>query len=101
LFSVFGGSVFPAYAHWSKSTDMLVVCLLGGIHSFAGPIVGSGIYILISKVISKNTTYWMFFLGLILMILVLYMRDGIVGFTVEKLNRLVNKLKPVPSEQAP
>lgn len=87
LFAVFADSAFPAYAHWAKSTDMLVVCLLGGIHHFAGPIVGSGVYVLLSKVVSKNTTYWMFFFGLIVMALVLYMRDGIVGFAAERLAR--------------
>ena len=92
LFCVFAGSVFPDYAHWVKSTDMLVVCLLGGIYNFAGPIVGSTVYILISKVISKNTTYWMFFLGIIIVFLVLYMRNGMVGFAAEKISRLRNRL---------
>jgi branched-chain amino acid transport system permease protein len=91
LFCIFAGSVFPDYAHWAKSTDMLVVCLLGGIYNFAGPIVGSGVYILISKVISKNTTYWMFFLGLIVVFLVLYMPNGMVGFAAEKISRLRNR----------
>ena len=92
LFCVFAGSVFPDYAHWVKSTDMLVVCLLGGIYNFAGPIVGSAVYILISKIISKNTTYWMFFLGIIIVFLVLYMRNGMVGFAAEKIFRFKNRL---------
>jgi branched-chain amino acid transport system permease protein len=71
---------------------MLVVCLLGGIYNFAGPIVGSGVYILISKIISKNTTYWMFFLGIIIVFLVLYMRNGMVGFAAEKISRFKNRL---------
>ena len=93
LFSVFSGSAFPAYAHWAKSTDMLVICLLGGIHNFAGPIVGSAVYMLIINVLSKNTAYSMFFLGVILMILVLYMRNGIVGFAVERFLRFTNRPK--------
>lgn len=91
LFCVFAGSVFPDYAHWTKSTDMLVICLLGGIYNFAGPIVGSGVYILISKIISKNTVYWMFFLGIIIAFLVLFMHNGMVGFAVEKLSYLRNR----------
>ena len=88
LFSIFSGSVFPDYAHWAKSTDMLVACLLGGIYQFAGPIAGSAVYILISKIIAKNTMYWMFFLGIIVVVLVLYMRNGIVGAIAERLLRL-------------
>lgn len=91
LFCVFAGSVFPDYAHWVKSTDMLVICLLGGIYNFAGPIVGSVVYLLISKIISKNTTYWMFFLGIIVVFLVLFMRNGMVGFVSEKFSQIRNK----------
>lgn len=87
LFCVFAGSVFPDYAHWAKSTDMLVVCLLGGIQHFTGPIVGSVVYILISKIISRNTNFWMFYLGIVVVFLVLYMRNGITGFVVEKYYR--------------
>jgi branched-chain amino acid transport system permease protein len=85
LFCVFSGSVFPDYAHWAKSTDMLVICLLGGFFNFAGPIVGSVVYILLSKMIAKQTMFWMFFLGVIIVFLVLFMRNGIMGFISEKL----------------
>ncbi|HSR13459.1 MAG TPA: branched-chain amino acid ABC transporter permease, partial [Thermodesulfobacteriota bacterium] len=80
LFCVFSGSVFPDYAHWAKSTDMLVICLLGGFYNFAGPAVGSVVYILLSKMIAKQTMFWMFFLGVIIVFLVLFMRNGIMGF---------------------
>jgi branched-chain amino acid transport system permease protein len=70
---------------------MLVICLLGGLYHFAGPIVGSVVYILISKMISKNTTYWMFFLGVIVLFLVLFMRNGMMGFLAEKLSQVRNR----------
>lgn len=91
LYCVFAGSVFPDYAHWAKSTDMLVVCLLGGLNSFAGPIVGSVVYIFLSKIIAQNTTYWMFFLGIIIAFLVLFMRSGIVGFVQEKIALITDR----------
>jgi len=91
LYCIFSGSVFPDYAHWVKSTDMLVICLLGGFYNFAGPIVGSAVYILLSKMISKQTVFWMFFLGVIIVFLVLFMRNGIVGFISEKLTPVFKK----------
>lgn len=91
LLSIFAGSAFPAYAHWTKSTDMLVICLLGGIHNFFGPIVGTVVYTILAKVVSNNTEYWMFYLGIIVMILVLYMPDGIAGFIAEKVVRYRNR----------
>ncbi len=91
LFCIFSGSVFPDYAHWVKSTDMLVICLLGGFYNFAGPIVGSFVYILLSKIISKQTMFWMFFLGVIVVFLVLFMRNGIMGFLAEKLSPVIDR----------
>lgn len=92
LFCVFSGSVFPDYAHWAKSTDMLVICLLGGFYNFAGPIIGSFVYILLSKIISKQTMFWMFFLGVIIVFLVLFMRNGIMGFLTEKLSPVIARM---------
>jgi len=89
LYCLFSGSVFPDYAHWVKGTDMILVCLLGGVYHFVGPIVGSFVYILLTKFIAKQTMYWMFFLGAIVVFLVLFMRNGIVGFTAEKLSQAI------------
>jgi branched-chain amino acid transport system permease protein len=93
LFCVFSGSVFPDYAHWAKSTDMLVICLLGGFYNFAGPIIGSVVYILLSKMIAKQTMFWMFFLGFIIVFLVLFMRNGIMGFLSERFAPALNRGK--------
>jgi len=87
LYSVFSGSAFPDYAHWTKSTDMLVICLLGGIYNFSGPIAGTAIYTILTKTISKHTMQWNLILGIIIVLLVLLMRNGVVGFLSQKLSR--------------
>jgi len=97
LYCIFSGSAFPDYAHWAKSTDMIVTCLLGGINSFAGPIVGSAIYVTLSKIISKYTTYWLFYLGIIILIVVLYLPNGIAGFLKNKISNW-NKTKVTGDE---
>lgn len=89
LFAAFSGSVFPDYAHWIKSTDIIVICLLGGMYNFFGPVIGSVVYIFLSKLISGYTMYWMFFLGVIVVLLVLFMRGGIVGFISQKLSSVM------------
>ena len=91
LFCGFSHSVFPDYAHWVKSTDMLIVCLLGGIYNFGGPIIGSIVYILLSKLISSYTMYWLLFLGIIVVFLMLFMRGGIMGFISEKLSPEIDR----------
>jgi branched-chain amino acid transport system permease protein len=84
LFCGFNKNVFPNYAHWIKSTEMLVVCLLGGIYNFFGPIVGSVVYLLLDKVITGYTQYWPLVLGLIIIVLLLFLRGGIAGFIAER-----------------
>jgi branched-chain amino acid transport system permease protein len=84
LFCCFNKNVFPNYAHWMKSTEMLVVCLLGGVYHFLGPFVGSIIYVLLDKIIPSYTEYWPLVLGLVVLALLLFLRGGIVGFFVER-----------------
>ena len=85
LFCGFNKNVFPNYAHWIKSTEMLVVCLLGGIYTFFGPIVGSIVYLFLDKVITGYTQFWPLVLGLIIIVLLLFLRGGIAGFIAERL----------------
>jgi branched-chain amino acid transport system permease protein len=85
LFCGFNHNVFPVYAHWSKGADILVVCLLGGMYNFLGPVLGSVVYILLDKIIISFTEYWPFVLGLIVVLAVLFLRGGIAGFIWETL----------------
>jgi len=80
LYCCFNHNVFPVYAHWSKGADILVVCLLGGMFHFLGPMLGSVVYILLDKIIVSFTEYWPMVLGLIVVLAVLFLRDGIAGF---------------------
>jgi branched-chain amino acid transport system permease protein len=84
LYCAFNQNVFPDYAHWGKGGDMLVVCLLGGMHNFLGPVVGSIVYILLDKIITSFTEYWPLVLGLIVVGAVLFLRGGITGFLIAK-----------------
>ena len=85
LFCGFNKNVFPNYAHWMKSTEMLVVCLLGGLYNFLGPVVGSIVYILLDKIITSFTQYWPLVLGLVVLALLLFLKGGIAGFVSEKI----------------
>lgn len=86
VFCGFSKSVFPAYAYWVKSAEMLVVCLLGGIHNFLGPIVGSLVYIYLDEIITDFTHYWPLILGLVIIALLLFLPGGIAGAIAEKLS---------------
>lgn len=84
LFCGFNKNVFPDYAHWTKSSEMLVVCLLGGVYNFLGPVAGSIVYMFLDKLITSYTEYWPLVLGLVIIALLIFLRGGIVGFIAER-----------------
>lgn len=80
LYSAFNRSIFPANIDVVKSTDIIVVCLLGGMQHFLGPVAGSTAYIFINKMLGNFTQYWALVLGTIIVLLVLYAKGGIAGY---------------------
>lgn len=87
----FNRTVFPAYAYWAKSGDILINCLLGGIYNFGGPILGSFLYIFLDKIISRYTEYWPLILGTIIVSLVLFLKGGVMSFVSEKFYFIMQK----------
>ena len=80
LYCGFSRSVFPEYAYWVHGADIMVSCLLGGLYTFLGPIVGGGTFILLEKLIINFTEYHLMVTGLIIIAIVFFLRDGLMGF---------------------
>jgi branched-chain amino acid transport system permease protein len=80
LFAYSKGSVFPTYIAISRSIDALLMVLLGGVDTLAGPLVGAVVFVGLQAEISRITDLWRLALGLIIIVLVLAFPDGIVGF---------------------
>jgi branched-chain amino acid transport system permease protein len=78
-------TVTPPLAHWTHSAEPVMVTLLGGIHTFSGPIVGSVIFYLLKDIIVRFTQYWLIWFGAIVVFLVLVFRGGIVVFFTERI----------------
>jgi branched-chain amino acid transport system permease protein len=79
VFAFLKGSVFPVYTESPMSVQPLVMVLLGGVTSPAGPLLGATVYKLLDTVITRYTDYWQIVLGAILMVLVLAFPRGIAG----------------------
>jgi branched-chain amino acid transport system permease protein len=80
VFTFHNGSVFPDFAFFTKSFEPLVVVLLGGPHSFYGPLVGAIGFKLLEWIISKwAPIYWPLFLGTIVIAVVVVFPRGFVG----------------------
>lgn len=88
LFGIFNRGVFPDFAHWSKSAEVLIMAILGGIGHFWGPAVGAAILILLNQQINAYTQYWPLILGTILIVLVFVFPNGVFGAVHAGLLRL-------------
>ncbi|MCF8105154.1 MAG: branched-chain amino acid ABC transporter permease [Desulfohalobiaceae bacterium] len=71
--------VSPELSHWSKSAEIVLVSILGGVNTFIGPLIGAFVMKILEDIISSYTQYWAFILGIILIIILLFMPEGIVG----------------------
>lgn len=79
LFVVVEGSVVPDLLFWNLSMEVLVMCLLGGWFSFFGPLVGAATMIGLRTFAGMYTEYWTLILGVLLMVLIFFLPDGILG----------------------
>jgi len=79
LFGIFNRGVFPDFAYWTKSSEVLIMTLLGGMGTFFGPGVGAVVLILLNQQIVSYTEYWPLILGTILVVLLFAFPGGIAG----------------------
>jgi branched-chain amino acid transport system permease protein len=79
LFGIFNRGVFPDFAYWTKSSEVLIMTLLGGMGAFAGPAIGALALIWLNQQIVSYTEYWPLILGIILVILLFAFPGGLAG----------------------
>jgi branched-chain amino acid transport system permease protein len=79
LFGIFNRGVYADFVFWSKSADVMIMTILGGMHHFWGPAVGALVLTLLNQQITAYTEYWPFVLGTILVLLLFAFPGGILG----------------------
>jgi branched-chain amino acid transport system permease protein len=71
--------VSPAVMFWTRSGDLMVMVILGGMGSLFGPVIGAIVYLVLEEFLSRLTEYWALIMGPLLLLIVLFGRGGIVG----------------------
>jgi branched-chain amino acid transport system permease protein len=71
--------VSPAMMHWTRSGDLIVMVVLGGMGSTFGPLIGAVALLVLEEALSGVTEYWQIILGPLLLLIVLFARGGIDG----------------------
>jgi len=84
LFVVVENSVFPDMMFWTFSLEVLIMCLLGGMYTFFGPLVGASAIVLLRVFASVHTRYWGLILGTILTLVIVFLPDGVLGVFVRR-----------------
>jgi branched-chain amino acid transport system permease protein len=83
LFVVLERSVFPDLLFWVLSLEIFIMCLLGGWFTFAGPILGAAITVGLRTFVGIYTEYWTLILGIILILLIFFLPEGVMGYLLE------------------
>jgi len=83
LFCLFNSMATPDFMHWSYSARPI----LGGSGVFLGPAFGAAVFFLLEQVITHITDNWMIFLGAILIPVVIFFPQGILGTIVKYFDR--------------
>lgn len=89
LYAFSKGSISPESLSVDKSVDGLVMVLLGGIQTLAGPVVGAVTFSWLHDTVARNTDYWRATLGAIILLLVLLFPQGIAGFAKQLSERVM------------
>jgi len=83
VFVVVDKSVFPDMLFWTLSLEITIMALLGGWFTFLGPMLGAAMIVLLRTFVSTYTEYWTFAMGILLMLVILFLPEGVLGKVFE------------------
>lgn len=69
----------PTLLQWNQSGMLLIMLLLGGVGYVYGGVLGAAIFLLLEEVLSTQTIYWQLGLGVVLLGVVLFARNGLLS----------------------
>ena len=67
----------PSFMHWTRSGEIMIMVILGGMGTLFGPVLGAIALLLLEDLLSAWTVHWQVVLGPILVLVVLYARRGL------------------------
>ncbi|ANK82935.1 MAG: ABC transporter permease [Rhizobiales bacterium NRL2] len=71
--------VSPDMMHWTRSGDLIIMVVLGGMGTLFGPVYGALAFLLVEELLSAFFQLWRLWFGPLLILVVLFARGGIVG----------------------
>ncbi len=79
--------------YWTRSGDLIIMVVLGGMGSAVGPLIGAVALLVLEEVLSGITEYWQIILGPLLLLVVLFARGGIDGLLTKLSDKMSAKVR--------
>jgi branched-chain amino acid transport system permease protein len=79
LFADLNRFVSPTMFSWHLSGEIIVFILIGGTARLFGPVVGAIVFVALEHLLGGLSEYWKIYLGLLLLLIVLFARGGLIG----------------------
>ncbi len=86
-YAPFMGFISPELLNAGESVSMVGVLIVGGVGTLSGPIIGTLLFVAIPEIFRIARLYRLVILGVVIVLSVLFMRDGIAGLLGRWLRR--------------
>ncbi len=87
LFADLNRFVSPTMFSWQMSGELIVFIILGGLGRTFGPVAGATLFVVLENALGGISEYFLFFLGLLLLVVVLFARGGLYGVITGRSDR--------------
>ncbi len=87
LFADLNRFVSPTMFSWQMSGELIVFIILGGLGRTFGPVAGATLFVVLEHALGGISEYFLFFLGLLLLAVVLFARGGLYGVLTGRSDR--------------
>ena len=71
--------VSPVDLSWTRSGELVIMLVLGGVGTLLGPVFGAAFYVVLELVLGSWTTHWQIVFGPVFIFFVLFVKGGIAG----------------------
>ncbi len=79
LFADLNRFVSPSMFSWQTSGEIMIFVILGGVARLCGPLAGAIVFIVLEHYLGGLSEFWHIYLGILLLVVVLFARGGIIG----------------------
>lgn len=83
LFADLNRYVSPAMFSWTISGEIMIFVILGGVARLIGPVLGAIVFVALEEILGGLSEFWHIYLGLLLLIIVLFAKGGIAGVLIK------------------